>query len=176
MLSFSLIWCETKGPLVTDLCCIATLFFVKKAKGMLLSPLCYILLNHLTKFNRIWCVSYSHEWGPQRQFLLPRPLVPWLGLKRSKSFNLILITKSISMIFIPNFVCVLTIEIYKTYQTGFSFCCPVHAPGMGFWGARVAQRVKKIKHIRLDFYSVAWIMLRSQKSKSVLLSVRYAVS
>ena len=91
-------------------------------------------------------------------------------------YNLILITKSISMIFIPNFVCVLTNERYKTYQAGFSFCCPGHAPGMGFWGARGAQRVKKIKHIRLDFYSVAWIMLRSQKSKSLLLSVRYAVS
>ena len=58
-------------------------------------------------------------------------------------YNLILITKSISMIFIPNFVCVLTNERYKTYQAGFSFCCPGHAPGMGFWGARGAQRVKK---------------------------------
>ena len=38
---------------------------------------------------------------------------------------------SISKIFIPNFVCVLTNERYKTYQTGFLFCCLGHAPGVG---------------------------------------------
>ena len=36
-------------------------------------PLCYLLLNHCTKFNKIWCVSNSYEvnfcfgpapWGP----------------------------------------------------------------------------------------------------------------
>ena len=37
-------------------------------------------------------------------------------------YHLISITKSISKIFIPNFVCVLTNERYKTYQKGFSFC------------------------------------------------------
>ena len=37
-------------------------------------------------------------------------------------YHLILITKSISKIFKPNFVCVLTNERYKTYQTGFSIC------------------------------------------------------
>ena len=41
----------------------------------------------------------------------------------------------ISKIFIPNFVCVLTNERYKTYQTGFSFCPLDHAPGMGLRGA-----------------------------------------
>ena len=50
-------------------------------------------------------------------------------------YHLISITKSISKIFIPNFVCVLTNERYKTYQTGFSFCPLGHAPGMGLWGA-----------------------------------------
>ena len=44
---------------------------------------------------------------------------------------------SISKIFIPNCVCVLTNERYKTYQTGFSFCYLGHAPGMGLWGAGV---------------------------------------
>ena len=28
-------------------------------------PLCYLLLNHWTTFNQIWCVSYSHEWSVQ---------------------------------------------------------------------------------------------------------------
>ena len=38
---------------------------------------------------------------------------------------------SISKIFIPNFVCVLTNVRYKTYQTGFLFCRLGHAPGVG---------------------------------------------
>ena len=29
--------------------------------------LCYLLLNHWTQFKEIWCVSYSYEWGAQRQ-------------------------------------------------------------------------------------------------------------
>ena len=47
-------------------------------------PLCYLLLNHWTKLNQIWCVSYSHEWGAQRKkFCWPRPLEPWGGVKMS---------------------------------------------------------------------------------------------
>ena len=55
---------------------------------------------------------------------------------------------SISKIFIPNFVCVLTNERYKTYQTGFSFCHLGHAPGMGLWGAGVpgGQKFFFFKH------------------------------
>ena len=45
-------------------------------------PLCYLLLNHWTKFNQIWCVSYSHEWGPQHYFWI-RPLGPWGRVKMS---------------------------------------------------------------------------------------------
>ena len=41
--------------------------------------------------------------------------------------------------FISNFVCVLTNERYKTYQTGFSFCLLGHAPGARLWGAVGAQ-------------------------------------
>ena len=58
-------------------------------------------------------------------------------------YHLISITKSISKIFIPNVVCVLTNERYKTYQTGFSFCPLGHAPKVGLWGAGGAQGVKK---------------------------------
>ena len=39
---------------------------------------------------------------------------------------------SISKIFIPNFVCVLTNERYKTYQMRFPFCHIGHAPGWDF--------------------------------------------
>ena len=58
-------------------------------------------------------------------------------------YHLISITKSISKIFIPNFVCVLTNERYKTYQTGFSFCHLGHAPGVGLKGPGGVQGVKK---------------------------------
>ena len=79
--------------------------FFKKASGILQSPpsvrpsvrlsvrlsvrpsVCpsrYLLLNHWTKSNQIWCVSCSHEWGVQRHiFFWPRPLGPWGGAKRS---------------------------------------------------------------------------------------------
>ena len=46
---------------------------------------------------------------------------------------------SISKTFIPNFVCVLTNERYKTYQTGFLFCPLGHALGVGLWGTGGAQ-------------------------------------
>ena len=44
------------------------------------------------------------------------------------------VTMSISNTFIPYFVCGLTNERYKTYQTGFIFCCLGHALGMGLCG------------------------------------------
>ena len=53
------------------------------------------------------------------------------GLK--VKYNLISITKSISKIFIPNVVCVLTNERYKTYQTVFLFDRLGHALGVGLW-------------------------------------------
>ena len=100
-------------------------------------PSRYLLLNRWTKFNQIWCVSCSHGKGVQRHiFFWPRPLGPWGGAKRSNiiKYHLISITKSISKIFKPNFVCLLTNERYKTYQTGFSFPCLGHAPGVGLGG------------------------------------------
>ena len=50
--------------------------------------LCYLLLNRWTKFNQIWCVSYSHEWGVQKQiFFGPAPWGPGEGSKGQISFN-----------------------------------------------------------------------------------------
>ena len=83
-------------------------------------PLCYLLVNHSMKFNQVWCVGYSHEWGVQRQFFFCP--APWgLGRGQKVKYHLISITKSTSKIFIPNFVCVLTNERYKTYQMGFHY-------------------------------------------------------
>ena len=73
-------------------------------------------------------------------FLAPPPGA--LGRGQKVKYHLISITKSISKIFIPNFVCVLTNERYKTYQTGFVFCPLGHAPGVGLWGAGGAPGVK----------------------------------
>ena len=58
-----------------------------------------------------------------------------LGRGQKVKYHLFLITKSISKIFIPNFVSVLTNERYKTYQTGFSFCRLGHALGVELGGA-----------------------------------------
>ena len=66
-----------------------------------------------------------------------------LGRGQKVKYHLISITKSISKIFIPNFVCVLTNERYKTYQTGFLFRCLGHVPWVGLWVAGGAQVVKK---------------------------------
>ena len=65
-----------------------------------------------------------------------------LGRDQKVKYHLISITKSISKIFIPNFVCFLTNERYKTYKMGFSFCCMVHAPGGGLWALGVPRWLK----------------------------------
>ena len=62
-----------------------------------------------------------------------RPLEPWGGAKRSNMIKFQLLSQF--QIFLNlNFVCLLTNEIYKTYQTGFSFLRLGHAPGVGFGG------------------------------------------
>ena len=62
-------------------------------------------------------------------FVAPPPGA--LGRGQKVKYHLISITKSISKIFIPNFVCVLTNERYKTYQKGFLFYRLGHALGVG---------------------------------------------
>ena len=101
--------------------------------------LCYLLLNHWTEFNQILCESYSHVWGVQRQFFFAPPPGA-MGRGQKVKYNLISSTKSISKIYIINFVCVLTNERYKTYQTGFLFCRLGHAPGVGLGGAQVVKK------------------------------------
>ena len=90
--------------------------------------------KRLDEIKQLLCVNYSHIWGVQRQtFLTPPPGA--LGSGKKVKYHLISITMSISKIFIPNFVRVLTNEKYKTYQTGFLFCHLGHAPGVRLWGA-----------------------------------------
>ena len=61
---------------------------------------------------------------------------------------------SISKIFIPNFVCVLTNERYKTYQMGLSFCHTGHAPGCD-WGAGGAQGGGSILFFQIWSYGIS---------------------
>ena len=72
-------------------------------------------------------------------FLVPTPGA--LGRGQKVKYHLISITKSISKIIKPKFVCVLTNDRYKTYQMGFSFCSLCHAPGVGCLGAGDDQGV-----------------------------------
>ena len=73
-----------------------------------------------------------------------------LGRGQKVKYHFISITKSISKIFIPNFVRVLTNERYKTYQTEFSFCRLGHAQGVGLrglWGCPGGQFFFKHGHV-----------------------------
>ena len=54
-----------------------------------------------------------------------------MGRGQKVKYHFILTTKSVSKIFIPNFVCVLTNERYKTYLMEFLFCRLGHALGVG---------------------------------------------
>ena len=65
----------------------------------------------------------------KKKILAPPPGA--LGRGQKVKYHLISITKSISKIFIPNFVCVLTNERYKTYQTGFFILSPGSCPRGG---------------------------------------------
>ena len=78
-------------------------------------------------------------------FFWPRPLGPWGGTNMSNiiKYHLFSITKLISKIFKPNFVCLLTNERYKTYQTGFTFGRLGHAPGVGLGGTVGVEWSKK---------------------------------
>ena len=85
--------------------------------------------------------------GTQSQFFLAPPPGA-LGRGQKIKYHLISITKSISKIFIPNCVCVLTNERYKTYQTGFLFCAWVMPQGwdLGALGCPGGQKNFFFKH------------------------------
>ena len=93
-------------------------------------------------------------------FFAPPPEALERGQK--VKYHLISITKSISKIFIPNFVCVLTNERYKTYQRGFSFFCLGHAPGVGLWGAGGAQVVKNLFFSNMVMWHIKWTRMKSR--------------
>ena len=77
-------------------------------------------------------------------FLAPPPGA--LGRGQKVKYHLISIAKSISKIFIPKFVCVLTNKRYKTYQMGFALCRLGHAHGWDFEALGCPGGSKKFKH------------------------------
>ena len=77
-----------------------------------------------------------------KKFFGPTPWGPGEGPKGQISFNFNY-KVNFKDFYTKHFVCVLTNERYKTYQTEFSLCSLGHAPGVGLWGAVGAQVVKK---------------------------------
>ena len=74
-------------------------------------------------------------------FLAPLPGA--FGRGQKAKYHLISITKSISKICIPNFVCSHKCKIQNVSDGFFLFCCLGHAPGVGPWGTLGAQVIKK---------------------------------
>ena len=68
----------------------------------------------------------------EKKILAPPPGA--LGRGQKVKYHLNSITKSISKLFIPNFVCVLTYERYKTYQTFFFILSLGSIPRGETWG------------------------------------------
>ena len=66
-------------------------FYLKSEGGIVIAsvrPLCYLLLNHWTKLNQIWCVSYSHNGARKVKFFSsPAHWGPGEGSKGQISFN-----------------------------------------------------------------------------------------
>ena len=83
-------------------------------------------------------------------FFGPAPLGPGEGPKGQISLNIIKfqLQSQFQRFFKPNFVCLLTNERYKTYQTGFSFGRLGHAPGVGLGGTVGVGGQKKFSEIQ----------------------------
>ena len=109
--------------------------------GPAVCPLSCLLLNHWTKFNQIWCVSYSLEWGGQhKKNFGPIPWGPGEGSKGQISFNFNYKVNFQRFLF-QTLIVFSQMKDKKTYRTGFLFCCLGHAPGVGLWGTWGAQGV-----------------------------------
>ena len=80
----------------------------------------------------IWCVSYSHECGVQQHKMIYPPGT--LGRGQKVKYHNISITKSVSKIFIPNFIVFSQIKDITNRQD-FSFIDLGHAPWVGLGGA-----------------------------------------
>ena len=80
-----------------------------------------------------------------KKFLAPPPGA--LGRGQKVKYHLISITKSISKIFIPNFVCILTNERYKHIRRDFYSVSWVMPPQGWDWGCTGGQIFFKHDHV-----------------------------
>ena len=96
-------------------------------------PSRYLLLNHWTKSNQIWCMSNSHERGVQRHIFSPVPWGPGEGPKSqiSLNFNYKVNFKD----FKPNFACLLAKIGYKNISDRNFIRLPGSCPRVGTLGA-----------------------------------------
>ena len=83
------------------------------------------------KFNQIWRVSYLHQWHMQRHIFFGPSPPGALGRGQKVKYHKISITKSISKIFKPNFVCLLTNERCKKISDGIFIPSPGSCPRGG---------------------------------------------
>ena len=91
----------------------------------------------------LWCVSYWHEWGVQRQtFFWPRPLGPWGGVKRSNIIKFQL--QSQFQRFLYQTLCVFSqLKDTKHIRRDFNSVAWVMTQGWDFGGLGVPRGSKK---------------------------------
>ena len=119
------------------------------------SPSRYLLLNHWTKSNQIWWNGVSNG-----TFFCPAPWDPGEGPIGQIKLNIIKFQLQSQY---QRFVCLLTNERYKTYQTRFSFGCLGHMPqGWDFgvlWGVGGPKKISpKIQSVWCVSYLHEWHM------------------
>ena len=95
-------------------------------------PLCYVLLNHWTKFNQIWCVNGARN----DNFFGPAPWGPGEGSKGQISFNF-----NYKVIFKDFYtkLCVTNVR-YQNISDGIFILLPGSRPRgwtLGRWGVQV---------------------------------------
>ena len=126
--------------------------FLKKRRGYCnrlhpsVCPSRYLLLNHWTKSNQIWCLCCSHKWGVQRHiFFGPAPWGPGEGPKGQILLNIIKFQLLCQFQrFLNQTLCVFSqMKDIKHIRRGFSFGHLGHAPGVGLGGTMGGCGVKK---------------------------------
>ena len=89
--------------------------------------------NHWTKFNQIWYVSYSHEWGSHRQFFFAPP-PRTLGRGQKVKYHLI----SFKYFYTKLCVCTHKWKI-QNISDGIFILSPGSCPKGGTWGVLRSQ-------------------------------------
>ena len=97
--------------------------------------LCYLLLNHWTKSNQIWCASYSHQWGMQQHIYFCHTPGS-LGRGQKVKYHLISITKSISRFLYQTLFVFsqIKLKMINNISNWIFILSPGSCPRCGTWG------------------------------------------